>query len=297
MRRYVKIIRLVVGRARLGRRRGRGGTLRGAALRVARGAPPGDARAARLAQFKREQGIVDYLNRGVSVAEIAARIGVGEKRMRAIIGEILVRRQPAPPQEFVAIQVSRLNVALLVAFSAMTDMNLKAVDRVVRIVRELDRYHGFAPARRRRPAPERLDARDEAADWPDASLIYRMSVAMQSHDETEETEQYHPFHHPRDPRTAVRGGGPEAAVTPLQQLYTSVGGAYGPERDDRPQNPPQSVENIDSAPGFSVAGSELPPPPSEERRRRRRVPKDLFRGRRRDDRGRRPPKARRGAAR
>ncbi len=44
-----------------------------------------DARAARLAKFKREQLIVDYLNRGVSVAEIAARVGIGEKRMRAVI--------------------------------------------------------------------------------------------------------------------------------------------------------------------------------------------------------------------
>ncbi len=45
------------------------------------------ARAARLKKFKREQLIVDYLNRGVSVAEIAARVGVGEKRMRAVIRE------------------------------------------------------------------------------------------------------------------------------------------------------------------------------------------------------------------
>ena len=64
--------------------------------------------------------IVDYLNRGVSVAEIAARIDVGEKRMRAIIREILARRMPAPPEDFVAIQLSRLNEALLVAYSAMS---------------------------------------------------------------------------------------------------------------------------------------------------------------------------------
>ena len=48
-------------------------------------AAPTDARAARLQNFQREQLIVDYLNRGVSVAEIAARVGIGEKRMRAVI--------------------------------------------------------------------------------------------------------------------------------------------------------------------------------------------------------------------
>ena len=35
---------------------------------------------------------------------------------------------PHPPEEFLAIQFSRLNEALLVAYSAMTGMNLKAVD-------------------------------------------------------------------------------------------------------------------------------------------------------------------------
>ena len=47
--------------------------------------PSSDARAARLAKFEREQRIVDYLNRGVSVVEMAARVDVSEKRMRAII--------------------------------------------------------------------------------------------------------------------------------------------------------------------------------------------------------------------
>ena len=45
-------------------------------------------------------------------------------------------------------QVSRLEEALLVSFGAMSGANLQAVDRVVKIVRELDRYHGFAAAER-----------------------------------------------------------------------------------------------------------------------------------------------------
>jgi transposase-like protein len=125
---------------------------------------PTEARAARLKKFEREQLIVDYLNRGVSVAEIAARVGVGEKRMRAIMRDPrtgirgLARRMPQPPMEFVAIQVSRLNEALLVAFSAMSPSNLKAVDQVVKIVRELDRYGGAFAAEWARPEAPRLDA-------------------------------------------------------------------------------------------------------------------------------------------
>ena len=74
--------------------------------------------------------------------------------MRKSIRALLARRAPAPPSEFLALQVSRLNEALLVAYGAMSAQNLEAVDRVVKIVRELDRYHGFAvqPATPPRPA-------------------------------------------------------------------------------------------------------------------------------------------------
>ncbi len=60
---------------------------------------------------------------------------------------------PAPPAEFLAIQVSRLNEALVVAYGAMSGGNLQAVDRVVKIVRELDRYHGLFAAAERRLSP------------------------------------------------------------------------------------------------------------------------------------------------
>jgi len=64
--------------------------------------------------------------------------------MRALVQEILARRAPQPPAEFLALQVSRLNEALFVSYNAMSGLNLQAVDRVVKIVRELDRYHGFS---------------------------------------------------------------------------------------------------------------------------------------------------------
>jgi hypothetical protein len=56
--------------------------------------------------------------------------------------------------------VSRLNEALLVTYGAMynsmTGANFEAIDRVIRIVRELDRYHGFAAVPRPREEPEPL---------------------------------------------------------------------------------------------------------------------------------------------
>jgi hypothetical protein len=117
-------------------------------------------RATRLEKAKREARVISLLNRGVSIPEIAAREGLSLKRMRNIVRGILAERMPQPPAEFLALQVSRLNEALLVSYSAMhttaAGTNFEAVDRVVKIVRELDRYHGFAAVPRPR---EDLEAR------------------------------------------------------------------------------------------------------------------------------------------
>src|SRR5271165_5542501 len=116
-------------------------------------------RAAWLVKARREQRIVGLLNRGVSIPEIAAREDVTEKRMRAVVRDILARRMPEPPEQFLALQVSRLNEALLVACGAMAAGNLQAVDPMVKIMRELDRYHGLVAAEQRSGASEpRLEA-------------------------------------------------------------------------------------------------------------------------------------------
>ncbi len=220
--------------------------------------PPAVGRAARLAKFEREQLIVDYLNRGVSVAEIAARIEVSEKRMRAIIREILARRMPYAPEEFVAIQVSRLNEALLVAYSAMSIANLKAVDQVVRIVRELDRYHGFAAAGRRRLEPERLEAPAEGSATYGGALVCQAEWAPAS-DEDKEIEMA------RDPLAPLQRGegwgegrgrlAADARPAPHPSLLPvngEKGSASVRDGDEGPRNPPQASENMESGLGRST---------------------------------------------
>ena len=247
-----------------------------------------DARPARLAKFERERLIVDYLNRGVSVAEIAAHIGVGEKRMRAIIREILARRQPHPPEEFVAIQVNRLNEALLVAFSAMSGTNLKAVDRVIRIVRELDRYHGFVAAERRLPDPRTADRRPGAAAEGaaafacDASLsseelegidfIPGLATALEAADPAARPEaptsvsperRSHALDRRLEQRSAAttlskpcpeetaKLASRRAAPSAPEKSAPTNGPAPG--RDARPQNPSQRIEELEFAPGIPDA--------------------------------------------
>src|SRR5271166_4949089 len=112
-------------------------------------------RKARLKRDAREKRIVDRLNRGMSLAELAARQGVTLRRMQILVPEILARRAPSPPAKYLALQVNRLNEAMIVAYGSMAGGNLKAVDRVVRIVSEMDRYHGFFPRRAKAPGSRR----------------------------------------------------------------------------------------------------------------------------------------------
>ncbi len=93
------------------------------------------------------------LNRGVSMAELAAGEGVTLRRMQIVVKDILARRGPPAPAEYLALQMSRLNEAMIVAYGSMANGNLGAVDRVVKLVREMDRYHGFFPGRAADPAP------------------------------------------------------------------------------------------------------------------------------------------------
>jgi len=216
----------------------------GAAAPAAACIPPSEARAGRLKTFQREQLIVEYLNRGVSIAEIAARVAVGEKRTRAVIREILARRMPHPPEQFVAIQLNRLNEALLVAFSAMSPTNLKAVDQVVKIVRELDRYGGAFAAEWARPEASRLDAPAEGDAAFARAWLYGQEPAPPDLDRH------------REPRNGVAiQGNVDRPCAPESPRFArddvAADNLFG--SCDRPENPAQSFEKVESAPGNASA--------------------------------------------
>ena len=84
---------------------------------------------------------------------------------------------PEPPAQFLAMQLSRLNEALLVSFDAMSGSNLHAVDRVVKIVRALDRYHGFVAAERW-GLPVASEAPEEIPPWLEARIAARIRPQM-----------------------------------------------------------------------------------------------------------------------
>jgi hypothetical protein len=106
--------------------------------------------AAPRATATRKLRIVEQLVAGMSVARIAQAENRSVRRVRQIIAETLENREIDPSAGFVQLQIARLNDALIVAHTRMIEGDLRAIDRLVSLVRELDRYHGLrAPA----PAP------------------------------------------------------------------------------------------------------------------------------------------------
>ena len=103
---------------------------------------------------KRDLRLIERLAAGVTIEEIAASEGISCKWARERKAAILAERTVDRPHEFIQLQIRRLNEAMLVAYSSMTTGNVKAVDQVIKVVRELDRYHGFGAIPSPRSFPE-----------------------------------------------------------------------------------------------------------------------------------------------
>ena len=211
--------------------------------------PPAAALALRLKALERGRTIVEYANRGVAIPEIAARLGMTESAARAMLRNVLARSAPESPEEFAAIQMSRLNEALLVAYGAMGEMNLKAVDRVVRIVRALDRYAAVLAARplTRPPALDR-DARAAPALPDDRG---RYPIVAQA------AEKAHS-------RSLGRSSTGEAAARPAARpAEAPAPGLARAPSDARPEFPPQPFDRSrfgrGLAPGPAPAAAALEP--------------------------------------
>jgi hypothetical protein len=107
------------------------------------GAGPKRRRATQREMAKRDLRPIERLAAGVTIEEIAASEGISCKWARERKAAILAERTIDRPHDFIQLQIRRLNEAMLVAYSSMTTGNVKAVDQVIKVVRELDRYHGF----------------------------------------------------------------------------------------------------------------------------------------------------------
>ncbi len=196
----------------------------------------------------------------MSVAEITARIGVGEKRMRVLIQDPRtgIRGSPAAfrirPRRLSRSRSAHLNEALLVATSAMSGMNpgrpggagpagtrpLSWGFRRRRRARPRSRTPGSSPVTARGPGARTARGRTRGPMAGRSSAAWNLRCRMV-----------------RTLRSGKRRRTPLAPLPrgegwPPDQVQDSPG--EGLERftgmgDERPENPPQRLEMLESAPG------------------------------------------------
>jgi hypothetical protein len=111
------------------------------------------------ARSTRAQRILASLIAGAGVDEIGAAERLTRKRTESILRQELRSRWVAPAEDFARLQIARLEQMLLKLLDRLQNGDLKAIDRAIRIVDRLDRYHGFTKAKR---LPEQYGDEDRA---------------------------------------------------------------------------------------------------------------------------------------
>jgi hypothetical protein len=125
---------------------------------AAQAVAPVDRIAPRRGTADRRLRILERLTSGLSVTHIARVENLTVRRVRQIIAKMLDEREVDPPAGFVQLQIARLSEAMIVTRTMMMEGDLQAMDRLIRLIGELDRYHGFGRPQRApvEPASPRL---------------------------------------------------------------------------------------------------------------------------------------------
>jgi hypothetical protein len=120
--------------------------------------------AARRDAAERKLRIFARLTAGDSYLAIAKDECCSARRVRAIVAEALEKREIDPLGQFAQLQIARLNDALYVAHTKMIRGDLQGLDRLLRIVDQLDRYAGrYAAAASGGEAQAKIAATEVAA--------------------------------------------------------------------------------------------------------------------------------------
>ncbi len=108
--------------------------------------PPADApvRARKVAPARRGAKIVAALVAGQSVEAIAESERLTRNRVEALLRDELRRRWVAPAADHARLQIVRLEAMTAKLAPSAEAGDLPAIDRALKILDRLDRYHGFS---------------------------------------------------------------------------------------------------------------------------------------------------------
>ena len=96
----------------------------------------------REALIKRREAYFDLLVSGYSIEEIASHTEKSSSAVRRAVGQALAKRQLDAPEDCARLQVARLSKALRCADVSLEEGDLKAIAPFLKVVRELNLYHG-----------------------------------------------------------------------------------------------------------------------------------------------------------
>lgn len=113
------------------------------------------ARVRKTAPARRGPQILVALVAGESVDAIAEKEGLSRKRVEIMLRDELRRRWIAPAEDYGRLQIARLEAMSARLAASAENGELPAVDRMLKILDRLDRYHGFSKLT---PTPSSYDA-------------------------------------------------------------------------------------------------------------------------------------------
>ena len=139
----------------------------------------------REALIKGREAYFDLLVSGYSVEQIASHTKQSPAAVRRAVGQALAKRRPDAPEDYARLQVARLTKALRCADVSLEEGNLKAIAPFMKVVRELNLYHGVSFGSARLAAPAALP--EIAPASPPLALTHSPGVAVTELFEDEES--------------------------------------------------------------------------------------------------------------
>ena len=99
--------------------------------------------------IRRRETYFDLLVSGYSIEQIASHTKTSASAVRRAVGQALAKRRLDAPEDYARLQVARLTKALRCADVSLEKGDLEAIAPFVKVVRELNLYHGVhvGPAR------------------------------------------------------------------------------------------------------------------------------------------------------
>ncbi len=125
--------------------------------------------------IRRRETYFDLLVSGYSVEQIASHTQQSQATIRRALGQALAKRRLDAPEDYARIQVARLTKALRCADASLEEGDLKAIVPLLKVVRELNLYHGVNVGSAR-PAPAALP--ELAQTSPPLALTHSPGVAL-----------------------------------------------------------------------------------------------------------------------